>query len=157
MKQLSDILGGVICLAIFIPFLYLLVQWSKKQSEKAKAEMEERLRIFEAAKNKYQNALDSLKNDPVNPDIKQKTLQSGRDFAEITRQFQGTNGVTLFDEVALMNDINAACAGATVSTSKVAVADTVEARLAKLFELKVKSLITEEEHKIRRQKILDEI
>ena len=157
MKQIEDIFGGVICLVIFLPFLYLLIQWSKKQSEIAKAEMEARLRIFETSKNKYQSSLDSLKKNPTNPDIKQKPLQFGREFAEVIRQFQGTNGVTLFDEVALMNDVNAACAGATISSSRETIATTIEQRLVTLTELKEMGLLKEQEYEERRRKILDEI
>ncbi len=60
--------------------------------------------------------------------------------------------------MALMNDINAACAGATVISAKEATNNsTVEKRLAKLLELKEKNIINQEEYETRRRKILDEI
>jgi hypothetical protein len=57
----------------------------------------------------YQDALARLKRDPANPDLREETLYLGRAYSNLTRS---RKGVTLFDEVALSNDINAACAGA---------------------------------------------
>lgn len=60
--------------------------------------------------------------------------------------------------MALMNDINAACAAATFSKPVTGVsASIVEERLTKLLKLKSKNLITVEEYEQRRQKILDDI
>jgi hypothetical protein len=58
-----------------------------------------------------------------------------------------------------MNDINAACAGATnVLKNKVTTPDrTIEIRLEKLAELKRKGLINHAEYAARREKILDEV
>lgn len=63
------------------------------------------------------------------------------------------------DEVALMNDINAACARATSQPAPVETAAraTVEERLAKLDDLRGKGLITEQEHQTRRKQILDDV
>ena len=105
----------------------------------------------------YQEALIQLKYDPTNPDLRQRTLELGRDYSDLTRQ---KKGVTVYDEIALMNDINAATAGA-VSVSKpsksLASAQSAEERLAKLLELKSKGLIDEQEYTAKRKRILDEI
>ena len=69
-----------------------------------------KLRELREAKASYQASLAKLKSNPTNPDLKQRT-QLGRIYSNLTRR---KRGVTIFDEVALMNDINAACAGATL-------------------------------------------
>jgi hypothetical protein len=112
----------------------------------------------EQARLAYQAALEELKANPTNADLKQKTLQLGRVYSNLTRN---KSGVTLFDEMALMNDINAATAGASASTSQPAqipiASASVEARLANLSDLKSKGLIDEAEYTTKRQKILDEM
>ena len=119
-----------------------------------KAEHDE-LNFFQNTKNNYFNCLSKLKNEPNNPELKQQTLSCGRRYSELTRNKQGIEGITIFDEIALLNDINAACAGAVSISAKAEV--TVEERLAKLSELKKKDLISDQEYNERRQKILDEI
>ena len=68
------------------------------------------------------------------------------------------SGTANFDEIALMNDINAACARAE---SKVATGEnakpSIEVRLAKLDELRSRQLITEQEYQSRRMQILEEV
>ena len=56
-----------------------------------------------------------------------------------------------------MNDINAACAGATVVSTKAQNSPTIEERFEKLSELREKNLISETEYENQRRKILDEI
>jgi hypothetical protein len=68
--------------------------------------------------------------------------------------------VTLFDEVALMNDINAACGGAPthpMADRSTPIEQSIEARLAKLADLRSKGLINEDEYISRRKRILDEV
>jgi hypothetical protein len=114
--------------------------------------------LYSNKENDYFHSLSALKNDPNNPEIKQQTLKKGREFSAFSRQYQGQNkAVTIFDEMALMNDINAACASATVVSSKTENSLSIEERLAKLSELQQKSLISEQEYNEKRQKILDEI
>ena len=71
------------------------------------------------AKKKYIESLYALKRAPSNVDIKQRTIVLGRAYGRLTR---GKQGHPLFDEFALMQDVNAACAGANAveqaSTSK---------------------------------------
>lgn len=114
--------------------------------------------IVRNAYNNYNKLLSELKHQPTNANLKERTLSLGRKYSLLTRQFHGTDGITIYDEVALMNDINAACAGAVNNAPIETVNNQFpELRLAKLSELKDKNLISQEEYETRRQKILDEI
>jgi len=73
----------------------------------------------------------------------------------MTRGKQGL-GVTIYDEMALMNDINAATAGASATSADPVVA-SIEDRLRRLDELRAKGLLSDQEFDTRRQKILDEL
>jgi hypothetical protein len=97
-----------------------------------------------------------LKSDPVNAELRQYALHLGRTYSNLTRN---KKGVTVFDEVALMNDINAVCAGATsiAKSHGDREAISIEDRLTRLSELKSKGLISEQEYDSRRQGILDEV
>ncbi len=77
-------------------------------ANKAQAEIQ----AIEKARQAYLAYLSKLKQSPTNPDIKQHTLALGRYYSDLTRDNQGH---TIFDEIALMNDINAACAAANVT------------------------------------------
>lgn len=50
----------------------------------------------------YQATLARLRESPSDPHLKQRTLDAGRALAATTRK---GSGVAIFDEVALMNDI----------------------------------------------------
>lgn len=103
----------------------------------------------------YQRSLATLRSNPTNADLRQMTLQLGRIYSNLTRD---KKGVTVYDEVALMNDINAACAAsATISKGKAANEQTIEERLAKLSELRSKGVIDDQEYTSKRLKILDEV
>jgi hypothetical protein len=65
--------------------------------------------------------------------------------------------VTVFDEIALSNDINAATASASVVAPAPAAAPSVEERLKRLDELRAKGVVNEQEYAERRQKILEEL
>jgi hypothetical protein len=108
------------------------------------------------AKASYQASLSKLKSNPTNADLRQRTLELGRIYSNLTRK---KRGVTLFDEVALMNDISAACAGATFVSPNMGTSATpsIEKRLSKLAELRSKGLIDEQEYNSKRQKIIDEV
>lgn len=123
----------------------------------------------EKARKAYQASLEKLKADPSNPNLKQQTLALGRVYSNLTRN---KTGVALFDEVAVMNDINAATAGATAGAAAIASAlspartpaqpsaptsTTIEDRLAKLSDLKSKGLISDSEYETKRQKLMDEL
>lgn len=146
----SDSSGLGCCVGIV--FIVVLVMVASVASANSKAKTQAQ------AKASYERSLTELKSDPVNANLRQRTLQLGRAYSNLTRN---KKGVTVFDEVALMNDIDAACAGAT-SPSKTEAPippskGSIEERLSRLAELKVQGLIDEQEYNLRRQRILDEI
>lgn len=117
------------------------------------------------ARGNYQSALGLLKRDPTNATLRQRALDAGRTYSGLTRE---NKGVTVFDEVALKNDLDAATAGAVSVASPAAVAPPAPApppaappaasvadRLRQLDDLKAQGLITDEEHQARRVKILE--
>ncbi len=113
-------------------------------------------KILNQAKQAYIESLGKLKCDPHNPELREQTLALGRSYANNARKLKG---VALFDEVALMNDINAACAraGSKVMIEVDKRKPSVEKRLAKLEDLRSKQIISEQEYQLRRQQILDEL
>ena len=54
-------------------------------------------RAIERARQAYHRSLSELKQEPANPDLKQRTLTLGRAYSSLTRDSKGR---TLFDEVA---------------------------------------------------------
>ena len=140
---------------IFIGAIILIVA-VKFASIRISSEDKRRAEVLRKAKEKYELSLAKLKANPTNSDFRQMALETGREYSNLTRY---NKGVTIFDEVALMNDINAASAGATVTSQTRVVESTssIEDRLAKLSNLKFKGLIDEQEYNSRRQKILDEV
>ncbi len=145
----SDDSTGFACFLGFIIIVGLIIAALVSSANKQAKELAQ-------AKDAYQSSLVKLKSNPTNADLRQRTLELGRAYSNLTRN---KSGVTVFDEIALMNDINAACAGATVVSqpSKSASKTTIEERLAKLSDLRSKGLIDEQEYTSRRQKILDEV
>jgi hypothetical protein len=138
-------MGGYVCIGLVVLFIIAAIIQGHTQKERQKAWLA------------YQRSLSRLKAAPTNANLRQQALQLGRAYSNLTRN---KKGVTLFDEVALMNDINAACAGAaTLRNVEVASVPTqpVEERLNKLAALKAKGLIDEAEYQARRHKILDEV
>jgi hypothetical protein len=101
----------------------------------------------------YHASLEELKSDPHDPQLREQTLALGRAYAKTTR---GGQFVAIFDEVALANDINPACAraGSRVTVSR---GPTVEERLTQLDALRAKGLISEPEYQSRRRQVLDEL
>ena len=110
----------------------------------------------EKARLAYVEALEKLKANPTNSDLRQSTLALGRSYANMMRD---NKGHTTFDEVALMNDINAACANALAPLSPVRSAppSSVEERLLKLQSLRESGLISEEDYQARKREILEQI
>lgn len=113
---------------------------------------------LEKAKAAYRASLAALAENPTDTVLHQKTLELGRTYSNLTRD---RKGVTLFDEVALMNDINAACGakvGIAGQTPTAAPAPpTTEDRLKKLALLNEQGLVDDQEYNERRRKILDEL
>jgi hypothetical protein len=100
----------------------------------------------------YQDALLTLKTNPTSADLRQRALSVGRAYSYLTRQ----NNITIYDEMAVMNDIEAATAGAGAPTSAPD-RESIEARLTRLNDLHAKGLVSDQEWNERRQKILDEL
>jgi hypothetical protein len=67
-----------------------------------------------ATKAAYERSLARLKEDPTNPELKQRTLVLGRTYSNLTRN---KKGIAVYDEGALSNDISAACAAVSVPSS----------------------------------------
>ena len=110
-------------------------------------------RELNEARTRYRDSFARLKSDPTNPDLKQQTLSLGRAYSNLTRN---RKGVTVFDEVALSNDISAACAAASARSAS-SVSSSPEERLNRLAELRQKGLVNEDEYQKRRAHILEEI
>ena len=104
---------------------------------------------------KYKNALNELKKAPGNADVRQRTLELGRIYANLVRN---NKGHSIFDEVMLMNDINAACAATQAVVANAAIPDvSTEARLRKLQSLREQGLLDAAEYVQRRKEILDQV
>lgn len=152
---------GIIVLTGIIVVIIFVVGWVKAQEDikRQKEQQKEQQRKLNEAKKEYYSWLAHLKQNPTNADVREETLRLGRIYADFTRN---QSGVTIYDEIALMNDINAACAGATVQvnpqikTHSQSV-ESIEDRLAKLSSLRYKGVIDENEYSERKRKILDEI
>jgi|ERR1051325_3112707 hypothetical protein len=139
---------AVVCCGGIILFLVVMIVVAVKEGNAQTKRLNE-------ARDTYFDSLRRLKANPTSADLRQRTLQMGRTYSNLTRNKQG---VTIYDEVALSNDINAACAGAaTLFSNKQTESQTIESRLQKLAELKSKGLIDEQEYAARRAKILDEV
>ena len=103
----------------------------------------------------YRGALAELRTAPTDPGVKEKALMAGREYASWTRE---GSGVTVFDEVALTNDIQAACAAASnAGSSPAAPTLTLEQRLERLETLKQRALISSAEYESKRAAILAEL
>ncbi|PLY59564.1 hypothetical protein HBH1_02074 [Herbaspirillum sp. BH-1] len=113
-------------------------------------------RELDAAKQAYHQSLEQLKQKPADPELRQSTLAKGRHYSNLTRD---KKGVTMFDEVALMNDINAACAGASAFQTRESASQgpSIEDRLKRLSGLHSSGAITDEEYSCRRATILSEV
>lgn len=140
--------SGVLFFCVGIPILaiigFLVVQGNARNRQQE---------AINAAYATYQNSLTLLKSSPANADRKQTALATGRAYSALTRE---SKGVTLFDEMALMNDIQAATAGASSAPPQSSGA-TIESRLAQLEGLRTKGLVNEAEYQERRNKILSEV
>ena len=102
----------------------------------------------------YRQSLELLKQQPNDPELRQKTLGLGRYYSNLTRN---NKGVTVYDEVALSNDINAACAGAGQTAKDLTATRPIEEQLDQLKALLEKGIISEQEYSERRNKLLDEV
>ena len=102
----------------------------------------------------YEKSLELLKARPNDSELRGETLYIGREFAS----FQRERGQTVFDEVAIKNDIDSACAGIiTQSTVSSQPNNSLKERLAKVQRLFDDSLISKKEYETKRKQILDSI
>ena len=108
----------------------------------------------------YRASLMALRDDPTNSTLRQRTLELGRAYAHLTRNREG---VAIFDEVALMNDITAAVGAASLISGMRNLppsplqAASIEERLSRLATLRDQGLITAEEYASRRAAMLSEL
>ena len=113
-----------------------------------------------SARNNYEAALETFRNDPTNSSKKQAAEFAGTEYAKYVRYRQGAS---VRDEVAIRNEIEAISARAVAQTQvqQVAVAQapnpTIADRLTTLDQLLARQLITEDEYAQRREAILAEI
>jgi len=149
-------IGAVVAIVVAI--------FIRSQAEAARKlrEAEERYQAsLREAEGNYRQMLEILRSNPTDPKMRERALSWGRRFAELTRQAVGSS-VTIYDEVALSNDINAACAGAN-RTNQTSVlresgdSTSTEERLARLKSLLDKGLISSEEYSEKRMRLLDEV
>jgi hypothetical protein len=146
--EASNVIGLLLFLLLVIggPLVHVAIRNRKRDRD----ELRKRLEVGWGA---YQHSLVQLKNDPTNAELRQSTLALGRKYSQLTRE---DGRVTIYDEMALMNDINAACAAAASPPSGTS-SPTIEQRLMTLKDLLNKGLIDEQEYKARRQRILSEL
>jgi hypothetical protein len=136
---------------VFFTFsVVALIVMSKKQEKQARLQQEQKKALLEKAWTAYHHSLELLKQDPRNADLRQETLRLGRVYSNLARN---SKGVTVFDEVALMNDINTVCAGSGKNNGS----PSLDSRLEKLADLKQKGFVTGAEYEERRRKLLEEI
>lgn len=117
-------LAWFLALPVLVLVVVVIVGIIKANEEKRDKELEaKKQRVLNEAKVKYYSSLEKVKNKPTSPDLRQETLELGRAYARLTREQKQE---TIFDEVVLLNDINAACAAAGVQ--KVAAAKMEDVR-----------------------------
>jgi|GEM_PF-4142129 len=111
------------------------------------------------AKAAYHASLLALANDPRNPELRHGALELGRAYSRLMRR---SKSVTIFDEIALSNDINAVSGGtlaiAPPGDSQYSTGTpTMEDRLAQLARAKERGLISDAEYTAKRKQVLDEV
>ena len=146
---------ALIVIAI-ITFIYMYNQAKKKMAQEQidAAKRAEKLNAIEEAGASYQKTLEKLKANPTNANLRQEALNLGRYYFNLCRSLDGDGGVTIYDETALMNDLNAVSTGSYAPSNSSDSSDSEE-RLTKLADLWNKGLITENEYYEKRKKILD--
>jgi hypothetical protein len=140
-----DGLSGLLCIVVPIALIVLIVVGSRNAAAA-------RAKALAEAREAYQAALAALKAAPTEATLRQAALDAGRRYSALTRE---NKGVTVFDEVALKNDLDAASAGAVaVQAAPVAAPTDAAARLRRLDELRAEGLLSEAEHAEQRLRIL---
>lgn len=165
------------CIAAFLIVSFVIyiaaISFHEKQKaelERQRLEAEQRTRAkrerLEHLRTEYQQSLSNLRRDPTNAQYHEQALYAGRAYANATRENQG---VTIFDETALANDIRAVTANASqvapaavtvsapASVPASAPAPSLDERIAALQKLRAADMLTEEEFEQKRKDILDSI
>jgi beta-lactamase regulating signal transducer with metallopeptidase domain len=137
----------LICIAVPV---YFIRRGAATDREAAATAQAERNAALTKARQDYETSLGKLKTDPSNADLKQQTLALGRAYSAMSRE---QKAATIYDEMALMNDINAATAAANIAPARASVED----RLRQLDDLRARGLVTEVEYADRRRAILSEV
>lgn len=88
----------------------------------------------------YQKALDALKANPNSPALRENVLAAGRSIISHANE----NDRNALNDLRLSQDIEAACAGATLSVSN-KTPDGVASEIAKLAELHQQGILTGDE------------
>ena len=94
----------------FVYVMYDSIIDSRHRANKYRRELLNETRNLTVAKIAYEKAISQLTKSPNSPNARKTALELGRYYASLNRE---DKNVTMFDEVALKNDIDAACAGAT--------------------------------------------
>jgi hypothetical protein len=109
------------------------------------------------AKEAYETSLAALKSDPANSDLLEKVLELSRIHSSLMRNNKGQTG---FDDVALMNDIDAVCAATPTFAHAPAPFSTgrsIEERLNTLRALRNAELIDDVDFRRRKLEIIEHI
>lgn len=147
---METFLYGVIFFASFGLVAAIIADRREKVLRTRLLQEQERKRLtIEAARSSYEAALSTLRTNPSDPMLRSDALSKGRIFSDLSRN---SEGVTLYDEVALKNDLDAAAAAASRP-----VVQTPEERLRTLDDLRDKGLLTPDEHAVRRAEIIGQI
>jgi hypothetical protein len=148
-------LFGLIC--VVGPVAAVIAIYVVSQNKKLSS-VREKDQLLRGTYEAYQNSLATLRRAPTRPDLRTDALEKGRQLAQLERlHFHGQN-IAVFDEVALKNDLDAACAGAGApSIPSVTAQPTVAARLEELKALLDRDLITQAEFDARREGILNDL
>jgi len=137
-------IGGIIAVVVA---LFVKAMRDERAKVEAQREREAAAKAAQAAARRdYEEALRQLVRDPASAQLRTRALTLGRTYSNYTRN---QSGITVFDEVALMNDINAAAAAASAPPPA-----SIEDRLTRLHDLRTRGLISEGEYDERRREIL---
>jgi hypothetical protein len=104
----KDALIQMLCMfGPLFAIVYVFFLRSKSQQRKEEAKRQAAKRALDEAGRAYESALKELEADN-STEHKKRALESGRKYAALSREaHDGDKSVTLFDEIALTNDINA--------------------------------------------------
>jgi hypothetical protein len=102
-----------------------------------------------SAERDYAKALEEFRSNPTDATLRARVLAAGRTVYGMRRG----GAVTVYDEMALSNELAAAASGAPMRPAP----QSVEQRLERLEALREKGLVSDEEYAKKRQEILDSL